>query len=1410
MKKIYKLLSVITLAVLTTILIVGCGKKTTKATTKDTTTGKITTNKPTTKDNSTTKETKKSYSISLTGEISDVTCSITTLSENDGTATYVPVDLTKKYEEGKAIFVTVNNLSSKNVKLTATIGTTVKEVTINAGESGGFKTPTDCLKLTGDLSLKLEELEEVITENKKVRLGNDSEVKFSFYYYVGSMKFTCNDTTTVKKGTTIYPSVTSTLDFEIMAAYSINGNIIQKLKLNAGSEQAQSATFQSFEVTDDVMFDYTIYKSCKLEFNSKVEGANFIVTNKTTDEVVTESGLYFDSLTEFEFALENNTGNKVIVNIYQFDEDIAGLALLGSLTIEGESFTYPNIVPIYDDLKLEIVDYVEYNISIEGTPDGVEFTLYRMDPFTYHGDAIEGGNYPLGTILYAGAYNTTDKKALVRIVDANDTTKVITSFEVEENDSNYPEDMFFLSCDIKVNIIFDEPALPSYTLTIYNSYSDVTVDAYYFLDDTTPIKITSTTEIPFGASVLIEGNNSSMSLMVKMYLRVEGAVANNVILGVGDDSYGQITLDSAEFDIELYIEQYELVETYSVVVNDTYSDIDIKLFFKDDDEYVEIQKPNCILKGREIFVRVNNTSDSPFIILAYYSGGETMLSGVASANEETLIGSFILTKNATVTFADYSEITIAYTTIEGVTINCYNQDNNTVLSGSTVFKNAILNFEVVNGTDSKIIASFTIFDYTFGFTVDANSSYTYGPQAVPADFSLTVEEYVEYNISIKNDFSSKVVVNLGAFTDEGMTLLYDGDTVPKNTPVLLSIANSEETAILLLTIKNGSETVYNGILGSTYGEDSDIISIKGDFSITITYAMIPSDDYTIEDQTNVDIDVLITIGENDDDFDPNEAYEEGTIINLYIDNDSDDEYIIYVVSDGEQNIVDPIHIAGDGYQEVTFELTCDVYITCEIVISGPFAVYYDSDIEYFTVKLFPDDGDEEVGFGDDIEKGTEVYVYITNELDYDYTLTVLNLDNDEVIESLDGYANSGDWLSFTIDCDCYITVEIDYENDETYGISVSNEVNVPVSVYYVDEEDEEYEIDFNEKYEEYTTIVAYIQNSTENPIIVEILDEYSVVIEDLIIYEGDNDSIDFALESDVTISIKEYIEEFEDGMYLSIFNDADEDVNYVVKDANDNDVTEKNIANISTLYLTVANNSTCNVVVLVKDAYHGVVVENIVMANDVETMGFEHESDVDIYIYKHMNARITIQGEIEGFTWEINDDFEDYFEDGDVFHYYGDDLYFDGISSSKDKTIKVTIYDTDNEVIGYQNYYIAPEGETYRDGVWFNVYTDILIVIEEIEVEEYTLTIDTDLNVVVSRGSITLNDGDTLYGGERLCIDFDNDTDQTFNIIGFNDENDMLFVLTCEAGEYAYYIYEGVSSNITIIAATGSVFPTDD
>ncbi|MCR5307775.1 MAG: hypothetical protein K6E24_02120 [bacterium] len=1415
MRKINKIFSVITLTILAIILAVGCEKKTTpKTTKKDNTTAKVTTNKKTTsnsttRNNTSTKETKKSYSISLEGEISGVTCSITALESSEGTATYVPVDITEKQEEGKAIFVSVTNLSNKNVKLTATIGTTVKEVTIKANTTGGFHTPTDCLTLTADLNLKLEELEEVT--KSRVTLSNDSEVIFSFYYYVGGAKFSCNSSTEISNGTVIYPSVTSTFDFDIMVAYYVDGKIMQKMKVDAGSSQAQTAEFTPFEVTDDVFFDYTIFQSCKLEFNSKVEGANFVVTNKSTDELVTTSGLYFDSLTEFEFGLVNNSGNKVIVNIYQYDEDVAGLALIGSLVIEDEEFTYPQIVAIYDDLKLEIVDYVEYDVTYETAPDGITIAFNNINPITHHGENLEEGAYPAGTIIYASVLNNTDKKIEVRVVDSNDTTNVITTFEVDAHDYGYADDVFMLLCDITVNIIFDEPALPSYTLKNTNSYSDVTINAYYFTeDDTTLVTITPTTEIPYGASILIEGNNASTNTIVKMYLMVGEEVISDAILGVGDDSYGQIKLDSIESDIEINIEFYQEVETYSVYVSDSCIYLGIKLYTKNGEDYTEIENTNCILKGKEIYVRVVNTSENPYIVAAYFEGGEVMLSGVALPTQETLIGSFVLTRKAYVSVGDYSEVTITYETIEGVTINCYDTNNNTINSGDKVFTNKLLTFEVVNGKETDVIFSFAMAGLSYGFKVEANSTSKFGPQAIPADFSLTVEEYVEYNVSITNNFPSKVSVTLVTVTEEGMVNLKNGDKIAKNAPVMLYIENSEETSILILTIKNGSDTVYSNVLGPTYGEEADAIAIKGDFSITITLADTPTG-FIVEDQTNEDVDVVITIGENDDDFDSEEEYEEGTLINLYISNNTDDNYIIYILNANEQNIKDPIIVAADGLGITSFTLTCDAYITCEIVEEdeGPFVVNYNYDIENFTVKLYPDDGDEEVAFGSEIEKGSEVYIRILNELDYDYTITVLNTNTDEVIESLDGYANSGDWFSFILNCDCYITVEINYEDDEMYSISVNKQVNVDVSVYYLDEDDEEYEVDFDEYYEAYTSITVYVNNTTENPIIVEILDEYSLVIDDLVIYEGDNDSLTFGLESDVTIYIGEYSEE-EDELYINIYNNADdENITCVVRDENDHDVTEMNIAKIDTLSATITNNLDCDIIVVIEDASMGVLLESIVKANNNKTLDFGHDSDIYINIYKYMNAKITVQGDFEDFTWEINDDFEDTYEDGDTFHYYDDDLYFDGINSSSEKAFKVTIYDSENESIGSQTYYYAPEGDTYRDGVWFFVRSDVLIVIEEIEPEEFTLTISTDLDVRVLRGSISLNDGDTIYGGEGLYVDFNNDTDQDINVIGLSGE-DMIFTFTCEAGEFNFYSYEGVSSDIIIITATGSVFPVGD
>ncbi len=1506
MKKVYKLFSVITLAICTVFLIVGCGKKTTKdtkttkkdnttnVTTAKKTTSKKTTSKSTTKNNETTKETKNSYSISVENEISGVTCSVSTLASNGGTATYVPVDITEKQEEGKAIFVTVTNYSSKSVKLTATIGTTVKEATIRAGESGGFQSPYDCLTLTGDLNLKIETIDEVVTKSR-ITLDNDSEVIFSFYYYVGGTKYTCNSSTELANGTMIYPSVTSTLDFDIVAAYAIDGNLIQKLELSAGSLESQKAEFTPFEVTGNVNFDYVIDEECKLEFSSEVEDAYFVITNKTTDEEVTVSGFYYDILTEFEFGLANKSGKKIIVNAYQYETEEDDMVLITSFPIEDESFTYPKLFILTSDVRLEIVEYAEYEVSYDTLPDSdIVLNFSYIDFSTYSSKELEAGTYPKGTIIYAAVYNKTDRKILVRVVDKDNDTSIITSFNVAAYDHMYADDYFALSCDIRVNIVFDEPVIPSYTLTIDNDYSDVIIDAYYFVDDVTPTLITSTTQIPYGSSILITGKNFLTDSTIKMSLLIADEVANYTIINAGYDNEGQLTLTSIESDIKVLIEIGEEVTTYSIEDENEITGLDIELYYEDGDEYIKIIRTNCILENSVIYVKAINSTDNDYVVLVNTDGGNSIISGAVAANEEVFIGSFTLKEDSHYEAIEYSEVTVTYESTEDVTITCYDQNNIKVLSGAKVFKGRILYFDIENKTNNKVSVIVKMLGYDLGFIVDANSSETAGPLNVPSDITITIDEYVEYNVSITNSFAPNVNIMFMIITPDGSTQLKDGDKVAKNATAMLFIRNQTDK-ILMLTITNGSETLYNGTLEQFYGDESPI-AIKGDFSITITEAIVPLDSFIIannmidgldleitvdgenhnledaieegavvsititnntedsyiifvldEDDNNIvsskivepndtitfefeiDCDVYlenetddvtnkytitnsvsefsveITIGD-DEDFDPDAEYEEGTLINLYLNNETEVAYMFYVLDEDDNNVIEPRVIKPEDGPWIQFNIYSNVYITCEeYVEEGPYKVWCDVLVVDFSINLYVDE--EAISFGDDIESGTAVEVDITNDTEYVYWVYVLRSLDDELLVSHECAASSTDFFIFEITCNCYIEFEVEELEEGPYSIEISDDTNSTVNVYYITEDDEEIEIDLEEKYADDTSIKVYVTNNNDYLVRVYVVDSYDYTLTEAIIDPDYTSHIEFTLGSDVIIYLEEYIEEY----YTYISNNSgamDDDIIVIVTDSDNNDVTEENIAGITDLKVTVSNNSEYDIIIVVFDDDETFIFDAVILAGKEATIDFEHSKDVGINIYDFYESSITIEGEVDGFELKIRDDYNCYYENGDNFNYYGDDLRFEGINSSLDKMVKMTIYiDGDKNVMFF---YPGDEEEPYSNFEWYDIYGDIRVVIEEAVMEAFTLTIESEWELEVTCGDDIIYDGSTIHTGDRIRASFDNTTDEIISVTIMDSDGIVLSIIKVYPESYDYCYISGVYSDITIELAVDSPSSEDD
>lgn len=1397
MKKLYKIFSVITVAILSALLIVGCSKKTTTKddkTTKVTTTNKTNTNNSSkttarfTTNNPTTKETIKSYSISVEGATNEVTCSVTTLEFNDGTATYVPVDLTKTYAEGTKIFVSVTNYSSKKVKLTATIGTTVKEKEINAGASGGFTQVGDALDLTGNLNLKIEEIGEA-TQSYTVKLCNDSEVKFSFYYYVGSTKMTCNSSSTVYEGTTIYPSVTSTYDFDIVA-YSLSSNeYLEKINISSGSEQQQSATFAPIVVSNDVYLDYVEDVVCALSYSSSVEGASFTILNKTTNTEVTTSGAYYPVLTEFELGLTNTSDKKLLVNVYTYDEYIDDMALMGSIPVEGTSYTFPYTVAIQGDMTIEIVEYAEYTVTLpDPSDDGITCNFMYYDVTIDGSKTLVSGTYPKNTAIYGTIFNRSTNKIIVKVVDANNPLNVINSISVKANDYEYIDDPIYLTCDINITITIVKPVSERYKLTINNDYSDVTIKAYYFEDSVTPVEITSSTFIPKGASILVEGTNNSTTSKYKMTLYANSVEKGSAILDYGTDNEGQITFGQISSNLVLEVSAYEEVETYEVDIYNTYSNLDIELFYKDsNNEYVKITDLENIEKGTIVYVKLTSTGDA-YIAGVFTEADVPLLSGVVQAGSSTFIGSFEIKENVGIETAEYSEVTITYTSIDGVTIRALDQNNNTIASGSSVFMGIIICFEIVNSTDNKVTINFEIGEMSFGFAVDANATKTTEYTAVPSDCTLSVTEYVEYTVTVNlNGFDSDITYSLVVVTAEGYDYLQSGDNITKNSPLLVMFTEFPNDPILMLTLKNGETIVYNNVI-TAYDYEENVIFVNGNVTITVSRAMMPGDTYTIENSIDIDdLDVTITVAGQP--YVEDEEIEEETTIVVSVENNTNSSFYIYAFdADTEDDVAETKIVNPKQTIAITFNISCNVFIGCE-VIDSPNMFYINDTIDNDEIEIEIDVNGEECEDLDNILEGSIVSIYVYNGSTETYTVYVVNDYTDQVLTNCITIAfGENCLLEFEIHIDACLVYEL---YSSTY--TLINDIDVDeleVTITVNGEPLNSNKIDRGAVVDVYVT-----NNSTNYPYIISILDNEGVEYGTIDLNPGDDGQASFTMVCDLWIDYFEGEEILGDQYSVELDIDTTDLAFSIASDGepiNFGDLIDED----AYVVISVTNDSEYDYVIEIYDYLGDLVDEFIVYSEDSEDYDFNITSDITVCCYEYnedLPHTISNQVDIDGIELSFaTDEGEEIDIDLDIDY---DTYVIVTVVNSTDTTYCVFAFD-DDEIISFVGVDAGDSGE-----FGFYVCSDTYIACMEGTNPYGSFSVDVEFEIEGIELIITVDGEESSFGQDieynsDVTIVISNNTEKAYDFY-FAENGEIVRKVLVVAGDDNYYSFY-IDSFITI------------
>ena len=822
-----------------------------------------------------------------------------------------------------------------------------------------------------------------------------------------------------------------------------------------------------------------------------------------------------------------------------------------------------------------------------------------------------------------------------------------------------------------------------------------------------------------------------------MTLYANSVEKGSAILDYGTDNEGQITFGQISSNLVLEVSAYEEIETYEAEIFNTYGDLDIELFYKDsNNEYVKITDLENIEKGTIVYVKLTSTGNA-YMAGVFTEADIPLLSGVVQAGSSTFIGSFEIKENVGIETAEYSEVTITYTSIDGVTIRALDQNNNTIASGSSVFMGIIICFEIVNSTDNKVTINFEIGEMSLGFAVDANATKTTEYTAIPSDCTLSVVEYVEYTVTVNlNGFDSDITYSLVTLTAEGYDYLQSGDTITKNSPLLVMFTEFPNDPILMLTLKNGETIVYNNVI-TAYDYEENVIFVNGNVTITVSQAMIPGDTYTIENSIDIDdLDVTITVAGQP--YVEDEEIEEETTIVVSVENNTNSSFYIYAFDATTEDYVAETKIVNPKQTiAITFNISCNVFIGCE-VIDSPNMFYINDTIDNDEIEIEIDVNGEECEDLDNILEGSIVSIYVYNGSTETYTVYVVNDYTDQVLTNCTTISNGENCLlEFEIHIDARLVYEL-YASSYNF-IDLIDATDLDVSIT-VDGEP----LTSNTINRGAAVVVHITNNSKIYPRYISILDEDDNSFGNLNLDPGEDGQVSFTMNCDLwmdfydgepiidayTVSLFDDYEEFE--IYLSI---GDEDVNF-------GDLIDKDETVTVTVFNSTDYSYRLSLYILGEDEEFAYKI----IASGIE--GFISFSISDDVIVK-----LTEAGDDLGHFSLAN-----YVDDEDVVleiivndsEYDPDALIDEGTSiyvhadNNSELPIKVFIcrYDND-EVIDFLE--IDPG---YGDYLYFNIDCDTYITFNYVEEELYFIEIENEVDADIEGTYVDIDE-------ETYNIDYD-------------------------------------------------------
>ncbi len=471
MNKIFKTISICSLAFLAGLTITACGGKTTK---KESTTKVVTTKKASTEGCSLNVEgLTDGLTIQFSGKIDGQTKTL---------------DINEKYAAGTVVTARVTNNSTKKIKLTALDGSLIagRDIIDPSATGAVFD-----ITLSNNVKFKIEDASSITTASLDIT-GDDAgatstktnDIKVYSDAFVSGVDFTLADKLIV--GETIKIKL---LNYASDVELTIKNGTATETKSYKVAKEGNE-TVVEVVVNGDLEIEFeTVTAKLTYDFSAfdDLSSSSVYYMDGTIVEIASNTDVPFGREVFIETPNMSDT-NKYILQITDQFGYITKTAVIGADIDIITSFTMSE-----DTRCIEIIEYDEYNFSVNNTYSNVEIKATYLD-----GDDAKDitNKVPESSLVTIEGKNTSSTdKYIIKITMGEDT--MVRALNAGET---YKYEGIEMNDDISLEIL----PYSEQTVSIYNGIDGVEIKAnVYYIGEDEPTELKNGDKVVTGAYVMV-------------------------------------------------------------------------------------------------------------------------------------------------------------------------------------------------------------------------------------------------------------------------------------------------------------------------------------------------------------------------------------------------------------------------------------------------------------------------------------------------------------------------------------------------------------------------------------------------------------------------------------------------------------------------------------------------------------------------------------------------------------------------------------------------------------------------------------------------------------------------------------------------------------------------------------------